>query len=436
LHALKSWDDAILAYEQGLAVAPGDAGLQSGLAEVQKMKEASRARPAAGGPGNLFGPQFLSKLAGHPKYGPKLADPAFVQKLSMIQSNPQLLMSDPELMEVLQIMIGGSEGGDEDDYQPPSSQSRPAPTQEAPKPPPAPVDPFANMTEEEKAEKQKKLNAIAAKDRGNGLYKEKKFAEALAAYDEAVAIDPSNVMFLNNKAAVYIEMGDLEKALALCDEALELGKVHRSSYEDKAKVYQRIASVHLKKNDLQAAINAYQKSQMEVFDKNIERKIKNLQLDLRKQEQEQYVNPELAVEAKERGNAAFRDGKFPEAIKEYEEAVKRHPSNPAYRNNLAAAYLKMGLFNDAKREIDKCLEMDKTYVKAWAKKGDIEFFMKEYHKALDSYQAGLQLEPDNSLCKDGIRKTMEKIQTSNGPDSERQAHAMVSSSHSFKYSGN
>lgn len=30
--------------------------------------------------------------------------------------------------------------------------------------------------------------------------------------------------------------------------------------------------------------------------------------------------------------------------------------------------------------------MDSKYVKAWAKKGDIEFFMKEYHKALDSYK--------------------------------------------------
>ena len=34
----------------------------------------------------------------------------------------------------------------------------------------------------------------------------------------------------------------------------------------------------------------------------------------------------------------------------------------------------------------QALELDKKYVKAWAKKGDIEFFMKEYHKALDSYK--------------------------------------------------
>lgn len=34
----------------------------------------------------------------------------------------------------------------------------------------------------------------------------------------------------------------------------------------------------------------------------------------------------------------------------------------------------------------QALELDNKYVKAWAKKGDIEFFMKEYHKALDSYK--------------------------------------------------
>jgi len=147
---------------------------------------------------------------------------------------------------------------------------------------------------------------------------------------------------------------------------------------------------------------------------------------LRKLEKERYVNPELGLEAKERGNAAFRDGKFPEAIKEYEEAVKRDPNNPPYRNNLAAAYLKMGLFNDAKREIEKCLEIDRNYVKAWAKKGDIESFMKEYHKALESYKAGLQIEPNNTLCQQGLEKVLEKINLpSDGSDAERQAHALA-----------
>ena len=58
---------------------------------------------------------------------------------------------------------------------------------------------------------------------------------------------------------------------------------------------------------------------------------------------------------------------------------------------MAAALVKIMDFNGARAAVEKSLELDKNYVKAWAKKGDIEYFMKEYHKAVESYRAGLQL---------------------------------------------
>jgi stress-induced-phosphoprotein 1 len=199
------------------------------------------------------------------------------------------------------------------------------------------------------------------------------------------------------------------------------------SYEDTAKILQRIATAHIKAGRLQEGLDFYAKAQLEAFDKAIERKIKLLELDFKKAQKAAYVNPELALAAKEAGNAAFRDGKFPEAISQYEEAIKRDPSSAPYRNNLAAAYLKMGLFNDAKREVEKSLELDRTYVKAWAKKGDIETYMKEYHKALDSYRAGLQLDPNSALCKQGIQAVTMKINVSSSDEDmkERQQHALA-----------
>jgi stress-induced-phosphoprotein 1 len=365
---------------------------------------------------------MISKLAVHPKFGPKLADPVFMAKLKMVQTNPQMMMQDPEMMEVLQVILGGMGGGeaDEQSYSPP-------PAREQPKPRPEPKQPEPELSPEERDARAKRLRAGEAKDRGNALYKDKKFTEALAAYDEATAIDPSNITYLNNKAAVFIEMGDCQAALDLCESALEQSKVHRSTFEDKAKVYQRMGAAYVKMNDLKSAIAAYNKSQMEQHDKGVERKIKTLELEFRKAEKEAYINPELALEAKERGNAAFREGKFGEAVHEYEEAVKRDPTSAPYRNNLAAALQKVGDFNGAKTQVEKSIELDRNYVKAWAKKGDIEFFMKEYHKALDSYKAGLQIEPDNKLCRDGLNKTSAKIQSSQyeGPDEERRQHALA-----------
>jgi stress-induced-phosphoprotein 1 len=348
LHALKRYDDAIECYNKGLEVAPNDSGLTSGLAEVEKAQNAADSR--GGGLGALFGPQMISKLAAHPKFGPKLADPTFMMKLKMIQTNPQMMMQDPEMMEVLQVMLGGlgGPGGEGDDipsFTPPPAASRdhyqPRETHK-----PEPV-----LTPEEQAVKEVKDRATAAKDRGNALYKEKKFDEALAAYDEAIAIDETNILYHSNKAAVYIEMGQCDKAIQLCEEALELGKVHRVSYEDKSKLYQRIAAAYVKKNELKTAIEFYTKAQMEQFDKATERKIKTLELEFKKNEIEAYVNPELGEEAKERGNAAFRDNKYGEAVAAYEEAIKRDPKSAPYRNNLAAALQKVGDFNGAKTQV-------------------------------------------------------------------------------------
>jgi len=365
---------------------------------------------------------MIAKLAGHPKFGPKLGDPAFRMKLQMAQSNPQLMMSDPEMMEVLQALIGGLSSDLEEDQQ----TSRPTPTTSSvPRKEPEP-----EYNPEQRQAAQVRDESNKAKDNGNDLYKARQFADALTAYDEALRVDPSNVMVMNNKAAVYIEMNECDTAIEVCNLIFEKAKsagLHLA-YADRSKVYQRIAAAHQKKNDLPAAIKAYGNALMEVQDKAVERKMKNLELEHKKLEKQQYINPELGLLAKEKGNTAFREGNFPVAIAEYEEAVKRDPTNAPYHNNLAAAYLKMGVFNDAKKSVEKALELDKTYVKAWAKKGDIEFFMKEYHKSMDSYKAGLALEPDNSLCKQGLQKTMMKVQEENMTgthDKERSAHAMA-----------
>jgi stress-induced-phosphoprotein 1 len=54
--------------------------------------------------------------------------------------------------------------------------------------------------------------------------------------------------------------------------------------------------------------------------------------------------------------------------------------------------------------------------------------MKEYHRAMDSYKAGLQYEPDNALCQQGLVKVQQAIASANyggEVDQERARHAMA-----------
>jgi stress-induced-phosphoprotein 1 len=56
--------------------------------------------------------------------------------------------------------------------------------------------------------------------------------------------------------------------------------------------------------------------------------------------------------------------------------------------------------------------------------------MKEFYKAKESYQKGLELDHDNTACKEGLRKVVEKLSwgrsnMSDDDKKEQAAHAMA-----------
>jgi stress-induced-phosphoprotein 1 len=443
LHSLKRYDDAIAAYQEGLKVAPGDQALLSGLQEVQHAKEAASPPPGQNPFGNLFGPNILSTIATNPRLSKYLAEPDFVQKIQLLQSNPNMLtnfINDPRIMEVFSVLLGFNASSAEETsadesheshphhHEPPHKAEEPSKQQEKNQEPNQKEVDDSQLTEEEKEINQKKKRASDIKQRANDLYKSKQFDEALRLYDEAIELDPTEMTYHLNKAAVYFETKDYDLSIEHCHKAVEVGRANRAPYANIAKAFIREAKVWVKKNEYNLAIQAYQNAQMEDYSKEIERTIKQLELEKRNFEAQAYIDPEKAKEAKERGNELFRAGNYAEALKEYEEAVKRDPNAAVYRHNLATALAKVGDFIGAKNNCEKALELDKNYVKAWAKKGDIEFFMKEYHKAMESYKKGLAVEPGNTLCTQGLNKTIEQINMSartGEVDNERAAHALA-----------
>ena len=110
--------------------------------------------------------------------------------------------------------------------------------------------------------------------------------------------------------------------------------------------------------------------------------------------------------------------------------MKRDPKSAPIRNNLAAALCKVMDFNGAKTAVDAALDLDPKYVKAYARKGDIHKLMKENHKALEAYRAGLSVEPDNKACREGVSTITALINAGSANMSEeekqeRAAHGMA-----------
>jgi stress-induced-phosphoprotein 1 len=439
LHSLKRYNDSIAAYEAGLEKFPGDPGLTKGLGDVNREKEdpfgtASTSR-SGGGAGGLFGPQMMAQMALNPRLRPYLSDPDVMGKIKMVQQNPNMLPSilqDPKMMELLGLMMG-KEFDNEESGSTNSAQEGATIPRESKVPEPEPMEveeDLSHFSPEERHDKEQQLAAKKKKEEGNELYKAQKFDEALAAYDEAIVLDPTNMTFLSNKAAVYFSLKKYDECIDACMAAVDVGKAHRAPFEDRAKALTRAAKAYQKKGDLSKAIEFCEQAQLESFDKTTQRLLKTMELEKRKFDAAAYLSDEKAEEAKQRGNDFFRDKDWVSAVREYEEAVKRAPKNAAIRNNLAAALCKIMDFSGAKRNIETALDLDPQYVKAWARKGDIEMYMKEYHKAQESYKKGLTLDPDSTSCKEGLKKCLVAISygRQNMTDDEKKeqaAHAMA-----------
>ncbi|KAL6911899.1 hypothetical protein ACP4OV_000704 [Aristida adscensionis] len=441
---------AVAAYEKGLALDPANEGLKAGLEDAKKAA-AAPPRRAPSGPdaiGQMFqGPELWTKIASDPATRPFLEQPDFMQMLREVQRNPSSLnmyLSDPRMMQVLSLMLNiklqrpeASESSQSSPPPPPQQQQQQqAPPPEAkarevePEPEPEPMD----LTDEEKERKERKAAAQKEKEAGNAAYKKKDFETAIQHYSKALELDDEDISYLTNRAAVYIEMGKYDECIKDCDQAVERGRELRADFKmiSRALTRKGTALVKLAKTskDFDTAIETFQKALTEHRNPDTLKKLNEAERAKKELEQQEYYDPKLADEEREKGNQFFKEQKYPEAVKHYTEALRRNPKDPRVYSNRAACYTKLGAMPEGLKDAEKCLELDPTFVKGYTRKGAIQFFMKEYDKAMETYQAGLKHDPNNPELLDGVRRCIEQINKANRGEisqdelQERQNKAM------------
>ena len=90
------------------------------------------------------------------------------------------------------------------------------------------------------------LQALAEKEKGNAAYKKKSFESALEHYNSAAQLDPTNITYLTNIAAVYFEQKEFTKCIEQCTKAIEIGRENRADFKLIAKAYTRIGNSYRK----------------------------------------------------------------------------------------------------------------------------------------------------------------------------------------------
>jgi len=443
---LGDYAEAISAYKKGLEIDPNNDALKSGLADAQSAASRHRAAPPSPFGDAFSGPEMWTKLTADPMTRAYLQQPDFLNMMKEIQKNPSnlnLYLKDQRVMQALGVLLNVKfrTSTAEDTEMPDTSPSSP-PTQterkraaetEPPKEPEPEPEPM-QVSEEEKEAKEMKAQALKEKELGNAAYKKKDFDTAIQHYTKAMELDNEDISYIMNRAATYLEMGKYEECIKDCESAVERGRELRSDFKMIAKALTRkgTALVKLAKcsKDYEPAIESFQKALTEHRNPDTLKKLNEAEKAKKELEQQEYFDPSLADEEREKGNEYFKQQKYPEAIKHYTESLRRNPKDPKAYSNRAACYTKLGALPEGLKDAEKCIELDPTFSKGYTRKGAVQFFMKEYEKALETYQEGLKHDPKNQELLDGVRRCVEQINKASRGDlspeelKERQAKAM------------
>jgi len=442
LYQMKKFEEAKAEYEKGLKIAPDNATLQGGLRQCDQAIDRS-SNPMA----KMFDDSMWAKLHNDPITREYLKDESFKSKLRMCQQNPQmmsaLMQSDEKMKAAMGVLIGlGASWASP----PPSSKDVPNEAESAPKKEESQTKPMEDdssddsaeevemMTDAEQAEKKKKEQekknkhlALQEKTKGNELYKQKKFDEALVLYEKAIELDPKEMVYLLNKAAVFSMKKEFQKSIDICKEALSVGRKNKANFKTVAKALFRIGNGHKALGDLDAAIKAYNDSLLEDRNDKVKQLLKKCEKLKTKKAELAYHDDAKSNEAKSRGNALFKEQKWIPAIEEYTEAIKRNPKNHFAFSNRAACYMKLMDWQRGLDDCNTCIKLKPDFIKAYTRKGRTQHFLKQYHKAIETFDKGLALDPKNEELVADKYKTQMAIQNENrsgNVDPKRAQEAM------------
>lgn len=406
MHGTGDLVGAVEAFEEALKLDANNAQAKSGLAAVNRAIEQEAREDGidpSGGLGNMFNdPKLIEKLAANPKTSGLLADGEFMQKLSNMKNNPQSMQqemfSDPRFLQVMGVLMGVDmsfaptndadaaakkfqaehDGDGEDVEMPDAGRSKQPEQKKAPEPEPEPEP----EDEEAIAKKQAKAEADKEKALGTENYKKRNFDEAIAHYTKAWKTH-KDITYLTNLSAAHFEKGDYAACLESCKQAIEYGREVYADFKLIAKAFGRMGSAYEKQGDYTNAVEYYNRSLTEHRTPEILAKLRAAEKTKITSERDAYIDPAKAEEARELGNQKFKELDWPAAVEAYTEMTKRAPDDPRGFSNRAACLIKLLTLPSAVADCDEAIKRDKHFIRAYLRKAQALFLMKEFNKCLD-----------------------------------------------------
>lgn len=144
-----------------------------------------------------------------------------------------------------------------------------------------------------------------------------------------------------------------------------------------------------------------------------------------------HVDSQKALALKEKGNKYFKQGKYDEAIECYTKGMNADPYNPVLPTNRASAYFRMKKFAVAESDCSLAIALNRSYTKAYARRGAARFALQKLEDAKKDYEKVLELEPNNFEATNELKK-IDQALTSKNKSHPKEADTVIKSTEGEK----
>ena len=131
------------------------------------------------------------------------------------------------------------------------------------------------------------------------------------------------------------------------------------------------------------------------------------------------MSAEAAEAAKQAGNAAFKAGKFDEAIEKFTEAIEADATNHVLYSNRSGAHASKMAFTDALMDANKCIQLKADWPKGHSRRGAAYVGLRNWPSAQAAYEKALELDPASAHVQEELNKVKarraENKQSANNP---------------------
>jgi len=184
--------------------------------------------------------------------------------------------------------------------------------------------------------------------------------EAIRFFNRALSLDPRHYQSLNALGLVHSLKGELREAEKSFLKCLEVSPNFMEAHNNLGMIYQEMGFLDKAEEEFKRVISDPTYASKELPFYNLARLYsmrQNWETALFYADKAIQANARYHLGHGLRGYILENQGKLPEAIESYKQAVKLLPSDVTYNFNLAAAYFKNGEFRQAGQILDEILPL-------------------------------------------------------------------------------